>query len=120
MVAQQQEDRIFAGHAPIHTPQLTVRAEGSSIVLLVSGEVDMATAPTVQECLDGVMADCSGSVIVDLGGVTFLDSSGIAVLVRAHCQLQGAARDLGIRNPTPIVRGVLTVTGIDDLVVDPA
>jgi anti-anti-sigma factor len=83
----------------------------------VEGEVDMATAPTLVECFDRVMADPVDLVIVDLAGVTFLDSSGIASLVRAQRQFQGAGRDFCVRNPTPMVQRVLRITGVDDLLM---
>jgi len=50
---------------------------------------------------------------VDLGGVTYLNSSGCHVLAGAIHRLEADSRRLILRNPTGMVRRVLTITGFD-------
>jgi anti-sigma B factor antagonist len=52
-------------------------------------------------------------IVVDLAGVDFMDSSGLAVLIsglRRTNERQGA---LALVSPTPSVRRVLSITGLD-------
>ncbi len=58
-----------------------VRAGGSCAVLVVSGELDVYTAPRLRECLVELVSEGTLRIVVDLNGVELLDSTGIGVLV---------------------------------------
>ena len=77
----------------------------------VAGEIDMATAPSLQECLDSV----TGDVVVDLAGVPFIDSTGITVLIRDHKRRHAAGAMLTIRGSSPMALRAFEVTGVDRL-----
>jgi anti-sigma B factor antagonist len=53
-------------------------------VLAVSGEIDIASAPTVEHAIAEVLAEDPPSLIVDLLGVEFLGSVGVGILVKAR------------------------------------
>jgi anti-sigma B factor antagonist len=76
----------------------------------VAGEVDVATAPQLRECLHNV----DGVVVVDLTEVTFLDSTGLNVLVNARKRLLAVGGQLGLRNARAPVQRILQVAGVDD------
>jgi anti-anti-sigma factor len=84
--------------------------DGGEGVLLVRGELDLATAGVLRDRLD---ADPPVTVI-DMAGVTFLDSSGISVLAHAH-----RTRPIRVRQPSAAVRRVLELAGLADW-LDPA
>jgi anti-sigma B factor antagonist len=52
-------------------------------ILLVSGEIDLSTAPRVGRALDLALAP-GEALVVDLGGVAFMDSSGTRALAEAE------------------------------------
>ena len=52
-------------------------------MIAVTGEIDVATAPQLRECLHHVIAQGEATVVLDLLGVTFLDSTALGVLVGA-------------------------------------
>jgi anti-sigma B factor antagonist len=53
--------------------------------VVVSGEVDLASGPTVEKVIcDAVAADGVDALVVDLSAVRFLDSSGIALLLKGR------------------------------------
>jgi anti-sigma B factor antagonist len=52
-----------------------------STLITVRGELDLATAPTLQRALD---ARPDGPLVLDLRGLSFIDASGLAVLIRAN------------------------------------
>ena len=83
--------------------------------VLVRGEVDLATAPTLTEELDAAMREGEGAFVVDLCDVSFLDSSGVTVLLHARAVLGREERDLVVVCPPGPVRRILEMAGIDDL-----
>ena len=99
---------------------VTVHADPDGVMLVLAGEVDMGSVPTLSAYLDQVAADTFESVVVDLAAVTFLDSSGLAVLARAKQRLTTSSRRFGVQNPSANVRRVLTISGIDTLIIDAA
>ncbi len=59
------------------------RAAGERMVVDVSGEIDVYTAPKLRERLVGLINAGHHNLIVNLEGVDFLDSTGLGVLVGA-------------------------------------
>ena len=53
-------------------------------MISVSGELDLASSPTLEEELERVAESGAEVVVVDLRGLEFMDSTGLSVLVRAH------------------------------------
>lgn len=77
---------VPASPGPGGAQDLTVRAheQDGAVVLEVSGEIDMLTAPRLREAVWSALDGRPGVVVVDLLEVTFLGSSGLAVLVEAQ------------------------------------
>ena len=90
---------------------IEVFRERGDTILLVRGDVDMATAPRLWESVEQVLPG-SERVIVDLREVDFLDSSGLSVFVRAQRRLCHAGGALVLRSPNSKVRRVLDLTGL--------
>jgi len=69
----------------------SVRVEdtGDTVVLSVSGEVDMATAPALEESIKGALERAPKTLVVDLSGVGFLASAGMSVLIGGNQQAGG-------------------------------
>lgn len=80
--------------------------EGERVVVTVSGEVDMATAPRLRAALE--RASGAAEVRVDMRAVTFMDSTGLSALVSAH---QALARLVIVCPPGP-GRRALEVSGL--------
>ena len=53
-------------------------------VLAISGEIDIATAPTVEHAIAEVLAEDPPSLIIDLLGVRFLASTGVGILLNTR------------------------------------
>jgi anti-sigma B factor antagonist len=60
---------------------VVTRREGVRMVISVTGEIDVYTAPTLRERLNELVADGEYHLVVDMAGVDFLDSTGLGVLV---------------------------------------
>jgi anti-sigma B factor antagonist len=100
--------RQEAGQAGEGGPGLSVRQEGDALVL--SGELDLATASILQSALDGHQGD--GDLTLDLAGLSFMDSTGIKILITAARALEGRGC-LILRSPAPPIRRVLELVQID-------
>ena len=81
-------------------------------VLMVTGELDMATAPTVASQL---LHDRSIRV-VDLAGVTFIDAAGLGVL---RDGIRGTNRPILIRRASPSTLRLLAIVGLDHTTLEP-
>jgi stage II sporulation protein AA (anti-sigma F factor antagonist) len=81
----------------------------------VQGELDLSTAPGLEQPLDDAVENGEGAILVDLSECQFIDSTGIALIVRAKQRLEGAetGRDLVVCSYNDQVRRVLDVTGVD-------
>jgi anti-sigma B factor antagonist len=84
----------------------------SSVVISISGEIDIAAAPAVRACLhDAIGAGASG-LVIDLRGVSFLDSSALAAILGARKRLAEAGHMAVVVNPDSYVRLVLEIAGM--------
>ncbi len=85
-------------------------------VLVVVGEVDAATAPTLRAAVAAIGA-FDVRVVFDLAEVTFMDSSGLSVIAETLLRLRhSSGSSLGVRNPSAFVRQLLVIAGIDPFV----
>lgn len=94
--------------------RLEVRSQGKATIIAVSGELDLASSPALQEELDGVAASNSDLLIIDLRGLDFMDSTGLSVLVRAHQRAEEQGRRLAIVKGPQQVQRLLSLTGVAD------
>jgi anti-sigma B factor antagonist len=95
------------------TTELTVTLDwrGEAAVLRVAGEVDLLSAPELEEVVAGVLADAPEILVVDLRAVTFFSSAGLQVLAAAHRKL--AEHALRVVSDSPVTTGPLRTTGLD-------
>jgi anti-sigma B factor antagonist len=62
----------------------TVEHRGDIAVLTVSGVVDLATAPALEEVTDRLVAQKPRALVIDVRDVTFLASVGLKILASTH------------------------------------
>jgi len=87
---------------------------GDVVVVVVEGEHDIYTAPTLRERLDEAIGRGSG-IVVDLTGATFVDSSVLGALLDARRRAldggQGFVVSVG-ESMEPGVQRILDITGL--------
>ena len=96
-------------------PELAAKAErleDGTHVVAVAGEVDICTAPELDQVLQGVLGDAATAVVVDLTECSFIGSTGLHLLLGAHKQLEGSDRPLSLVSCNRHVLKVLQVTGL--------
>ncbi|WP_199430645.1 STAS domain-containing protein [Qaidamihabitans albus] len=67
-----------------HSVTVAVEEHGSAIVLGVAGELDLLTAPKLQDELTRALDQRPQTLVIDLSKVEFMGSAGLSVLVVAH------------------------------------
>ncbi len=89
----------------------TSSAPAPPMVVTVTGEIDIATAPALRRHLLS-LPDCS--TILDLSGVSLLCAAGLTELVDLHTRLTRVDARLALAAAPPPVRRVLVITGLDN------
>jgi len=85
-----------------------------TVRVTVAGVADLATEAELGRALLAIVASKPlAGLEVDLRQVSFLDSCGIRALVQARNAAVNVGCAMWLTNPTPIVRKVLEITGLD-------
>ena len=85
-------------------------------VLTLQGEIDIYTAPCLRESIERVCA-LGVPVLLDMEHVTFMDSSGLSALIAASGVADGLFSSVQIMRPSDQVRRVLSLTGLDKVLL---
>ncbi|MGZ4682955.1 MAG: STAS domain-containing protein [Acidimicrobiales bacterium] len=89
-----------------------VASTGDEVVLVLVGELDPHTAPTLRSCIDDAVTDATKSLVLDVAGLQFIDSSGLRVIISAHKVMDERGGHLVLRAPTANTRRLLEITGL--------
>ena len=81
--------------------------DGVEIVTL-SGELDLAAAPSLRSCVDALVG--TRAVVIDVSGATFVDSSMLKELLRANSELARYGTRMVVAGTPPAVRRLLDLT----------
>jgi anti-sigma B factor antagonist len=82
----------------------TAQRRDDTVVLALHGELDLATAPDLEEAADEVLASSCTHFVIDLRDLDFLDSSGMRAFLRIQAKLgAGVGLEL-IRGPQQVQR----------------
>lgn len=83
-------------------------------IITVSGEVDLALAPAMEEQMATAL-DQDHCVVIDLGGATFIDSVALGTLISARqkCELSGGVLYLIVSDER--VKRVFELTGLQSV-----
>jgi anti-anti-sigma factor len=88
------------------------RRDDGALCLVIGGEIDLATAPALEQAAGTLLSERPRTLVLDLAGVPFCDSSGIGVLVRLYNRATVTGSRLTLRRPTPTVRAILDMTAL--------
>ncbi len=92
-----------------------VREDGS-VLLVASGEIDMATVREVRDvALDSLKSTGCAALTIDLHGVTFVDSTGVGALVAIQNVAHQMGQKLTMFRPSARLMQVLKIAGLDTI-----
>lgn len=94
--------------------QIDVHRSTHSTVLALIGELDLASAPALEEQLEQAIGPDVAFVIVDLRGVQFMDSTGLATMIRAWQAARAAGRRFVVVKGGPQVDRLFELTSADE------
>jgi anti-sigma B factor antagonist len=83
-------------------------------LVLVEGELDIASAPRLISVLNGAVQEALRSLVVDLSDVDFMDSTGLALLINAHRRLTRRSKGFAVVCPPGPLLRVFEVTDMVD------
>lgn len=95
--------------------ELTVDCGTGGIVVSVHGEIDLYTAPKLDQRLREIADDGYKLVQVDLSDVEYMDSEGIKVLLRLRNAL-GDDGNVTVKGASGTVLRVLQISGLPKVI----
>jgi anti-sigma B factor antagonist len=97
--------------------EVRVDARDSYARVVALGELDMATAPRLEDALAALTSDQGvHRVVLDLAGVTFIDLTGMQLLCKTANGARRDGFDFGVARPQRNVRRLFVLTGVDEVV----
>ena len=105
-----------AGGSLIEECRLAIRSQGNaaSHVIEVFGELDIATAPRLDEELRRIEGLDGKQVLLDLRGLDFIDSEGVRVLLAAARRFRSGSTRLRMFRGGPEIERILRILGLDN------
>jgi anti-anti-sigma factor len=92
---------------------LQVERNGSTATVRVSGDIDLTSAPKLDDEVTGLIEDSVNELTISLSAVSFMDSTGLRVLLKASKLLDASGGTLVLGEPSDPVRRLLEVSGLD-------
>jgi anti-anti-sigma factor len=79
--------------------------------LSVSGELDLATTPQLEQRVGALLADDSRRIVIDLAKLNFIDSTGLRLLLLLSQRAAEEGWEMLITSPSEHVQTILRITG---------
>lgn len=105
--------RVETGGEGGRSLQLTVERRPDAVTLLLSGELDASTGPTLRDELVRLIDSAIPSLELDLADLDFIDSVGLSVLVAGHHRAKSENVPYRLVNVAPGCRRILEITRLD-------
>jgi anti-sigma B factor antagonist len=87
-------------------------------VLVLSGELDVVSAPALAQRLTEALAEDHVRVTLDLSELAFVDSAGVSVLIKGKQDAESNGRTLVLAHATEQVHRVFALVGLADWLSD--
>ena len=82
-------------------------------IVSLGGEIDLYTAPKLEEALAGLTASGARRVVIDLAGAAFIDSTVLGVLLNALTRLDAGGGEMVLVSDDRRILKILEVTGLE-------
>lgn len=102
---------------------LTTETDGTTVRLVLTGELDIAGAGRVEQELERIEREPPATIVLDLRELAFMDSTGLRVIVAADSRARDQERRLVIVRGTDTVQRIIEMTRLHErleIVDDPA
>ncbi len=88
--------------------------KGQTARLKLSGELDLASVPSLQKAVDATLAAGARELTLDLGGVSFVDSSGLRLFIVLSQRAGSEGWKLAMTRPQEQAMTVFVVSGLEE------
>ena len=99
--------------------EITARDLAGVREIAVAGRLDAYWADHLQAAIEESVQAGGHRLRLDMAGVAYMSSAGIRVLLRVRKQLQALGGSFAVVNPSPAVRSVLDMVGLQILLAEP-
>jgi anti-sigma B factor antagonist len=89
--------------------------ETGHAVLVVNGDVDLHTAPSLRDRIRGLVDDGARNLVIDMAGVDFLDSTGLGALLGSRKQVYDLDGTISLSGLSEHVLKVFEITSLDQV-----
>lgn len=88
-----------------------------TLMIRLSGELDLAVADQVKKSIDELMEEKKTSILIlDVGRVTFIDSSGLGVILGRYKRMLAKKGEMYIIRAAPNLLRLFEISGVTKLV----
>jgi anti-anti-sigma factor len=93
---------------------MSAREQGDTMVLALTGELDISSAGRVEKELTRAEERQPGAIVLDLSALEFMDSTGLRIVVSADARArERGARFAVVRGPDAVQR-IFRITRLDE------
>lgn len=93
--------------------RIGIRHDGDGhVILALAGELDMASAPTLEGALQDDALARGEALILDLEELGFIDSTGLRAVLQARQLCRDRGQQFAVTPGSQQVQRVLTITGL--------
>ena len=90
-------------------------ADDGVVTIAVTGELDLATAPLIDDTFHRINSAQPLHVHFDLSGVNFCDAAGLSAFLTADRLLRATGGRLTLIRPSPQILRLLTITKLEQI-----
>lgn len=81
-------------------------------MLELRGELDLLSAPKLQELVEQAPTDERGILVLDLHDLEFVDSAGLRVILAAHEHVHDRGHEFALTKGSEQVQRLLSIAGV--------
>jgi len=93
----------------------TIQETDSRFLAVLSGELDTAAAPQVEQALQPLLDSKGKEIVFDCTELEYISSSGLRVLLGILKQAQSVGSRVVLKNVNEVIRDVLDISGFISL-----
>jgi anti-sigma B factor antagonist len=94
--------------------ELTSDKQGDNVHVRMRGDLDISTAPRLEEELRRVEAEAPATLVLDLRELSFMDSTGLRLLITADARAHEQRRRFVLVRGSDMIQRVLRITRLDE------
>lgn len=96
-----------------------IENNGDCVTVRLRGDIDHHSVTAMRLNIDSALESTEPKrLLLDFAEVAFMDSSGIGLILGRMRVLEGFGGRIAIKNPTPFVMKMLTLSGLAGLVIE--